>query len=237
MGISERIKSIRENKRIKQVELANSLNLAPSYYSRLEKRGEKMTIEQIQSIADALDVSLGEILGFENKPISIDTEQIKQLQKRVGELEELSGLFRKQNEKLMNSIEIAADVFIPEMHYSMIDKALERGFLNEDNTTGYLTWVKYEEDGAVNYDISNEYNLHTDFFLFDILSVEQLTVMVRDLYTAPFYFIDLLYNADAIMHEKLKQAVKEVHNDYYKRYSEVFVPPNRSDYLFLRNKQ
>ena len=88
MGISERIKSIRENKRIKQVELANSLNLAPSYYSRLEKRGEKMTIEQIQSIADALGVSMGDILGLESKPTAIDAEKVKQLEKRVGELED-----------------------------------------------------------------------------------------------------------------------------------------------------
>lgn len=88
MGVSERIKAIREEKRIKQIDIAATLNLDPSYYARLEKRGEKMSIEQLHGIADALGVSLGELLGIEGKGGAEDGERVKELEGRVKELED-----------------------------------------------------------------------------------------------------------------------------------------------------
>ena len=65
MDISERIINIRESKKIKQFEIANYLGIDQPNYSRLEKRGDKLTIEQLKQIAGALRVELNELLGIE----------------------------------------------------------------------------------------------------------------------------------------------------------------------------
>jgi transcriptional regulator with XRE-family HTH domain len=65
MDISKHIISIRERKKIKQIEIAESLSMDRQNYSRLEKRGEKLTLEQLINIASALDVDLAEIIGIE----------------------------------------------------------------------------------------------------------------------------------------------------------------------------
>lgn len=219
-----------------QAVVAELLDMDRANYSRIEKRGEKLTIEQLTGIAKALGVSLGEILGLESKPTAINAEQVKQLGKRVGELDELSGLLRKQNEKLMNSIEIAAKTFIPEIHNVMINMAFETGFLNEDNAKGYLTFIKDKDDGSLDFDISDECNLHTDFFLFDILNAKQLERMVDDLPPIHSYCLQLLANTDAIINEKLKQAWKDMMDYYYRRSLKPFVLPDPLDYLSLKNK-
>ena len=96
MDLASRIKEEREKKGLKQVDMANSLNIERSNYTRLENRGSKLTLEQINSIADAISISTAELLGFENIIIKnqekvIDTEKDKEievLKKRVLELED-----------------------------------------------------------------------------------------------------------------------------------------------------
>lgn len=68
MGISERITTARKAKGITQTFIAEKLEMDRGNYSKLEKRGSKMTVEQLQSIADALGVSIGELLGIEQTP-------------------------------------------------------------------------------------------------------------------------------------------------------------------------
>ena len=99
MNIAEKIKAIREKKRIKQIEVANKLDLDPAYYARLEKRGEKLTIEQLKQIAGALYVGINELLDI--KAPAIDNERIKKLEKRVLELEQ----WLKDKESIINFLE------------------------------------------------------------------------------------------------------------------------------------
>lgn len=88
MDISKNIKAIRESKGYTQARLADSLQMERANYHRLENRGTKMTIEQLQSVADALGVSLGEVLGIEGTTGEVETGRIKELEKRVKELED-----------------------------------------------------------------------------------------------------------------------------------------------------
>ncbi len=91
MNIAEKIKAIREKKRIKQIEVANKLDLDPAYYARLEKRGEKLTIEQLKQIANALEVGINELLDIEVQPT--DNEIVKELENKIAELNKLNTLF------------------------------------------------------------------------------------------------------------------------------------------------
>jgi transcriptional regulator with XRE-family HTH domain len=86
MQLSERIAYVRESKGVKQYEVANALGVEPPNYSRLEKRGDKLSIEQLKAISAALGVSLNELLGLDT-PV-VDESKIKELEKRNEELEE-----------------------------------------------------------------------------------------------------------------------------------------------------
>lgn len=58
MNLSEKITKLRESKNIKQSEMAKALGIDQPNYSRLEKRGEKLTIEQLQRISELLGVDI-----------------------------------------------------------------------------------------------------------------------------------------------------------------------------------
>lgn len=102
MDISERIINIRESKKIKQSEIANYLGIDQPNYSRLEKRGDKLTIEQLKQIAGALGVELNELLGIEVQ--TVDNERVKELEKRVLELEKWLSDKDKLNQRLEQSL-------------------------------------------------------------------------------------------------------------------------------------
>lgn len=72
MDIGKNIKAIREAKRIKQVEVAELLEVDNSYYAKLEKRGNKLTVEQLEKIAVALGVSIKELLFGEKEDSNDD---------------------------------------------------------------------------------------------------------------------------------------------------------------------
>ena len=65
MNISKRIRDLREEKGIKQVDVANKLGLERGNYSRIERKGDKLTIKQVKQIADALGVNTKELLFSE----------------------------------------------------------------------------------------------------------------------------------------------------------------------------
>ncbi|RFS16094.1 helix-turn-helix domain-containing protein [Emticicia sp. C21] len=88
-NVSQTIKSIRERKGIKQAEIAKSLGIERTNYHRLENRGVKLTIEQLSQIADALEVSISDLLDIENTNISSkEPERLLDLENRVVELKD-----------------------------------------------------------------------------------------------------------------------------------------------------
>jgi transcriptional regulator with XRE-family HTH domain len=82
MSLSETIKAIRKEKRISQVEVADLLGMEKANYHRLENRGEKLTIEQLEKIAEALGVSAKELL-FGEKQVNNNDERVKELELRA----------------------------------------------------------------------------------------------------------------------------------------------------------
>lgn len=70
MDIPKRIKDIREAKNLKQYEVAERVGVEPPQYNKWEKRGKKLTIEQLESIAVALGVSLKDILFGDDATIA-----------------------------------------------------------------------------------------------------------------------------------------------------------------------
>lgn len=82
MNISERIRSIRERQGLTQEDMAERFNVTRSNYAYLEGRGDKLTIQQLKSIADVLGVGIGELLGGDAY-----SEETGKLKNRILELE------------------------------------------------------------------------------------------------------------------------------------------------------
>jgi transcriptional regulator with XRE-family HTH domain len=96
MNISKNIIAIREAKRIKQIEVANVLNIEQSNYARLEKRDVEMSIKQLSEIAVALGVTVDDILHYgEEKPQIVDNEKVKELENKVLLLEKETLLLKE----------------------------------------------------------------------------------------------------------------------------------------------
>ncbi len=65
--LGARIRELREAKKIKQVELAETLNMEPSNLSKLENGNQLPKEENIEKIAAALDVKICDLFDFEHK--------------------------------------------------------------------------------------------------------------------------------------------------------------------------
>lgn len=84
MNISLNIRKLREANRLTQNDIAERLGIDGSNYAKQEKRGNKLSIEQLEKIAEALGVSLRVLLFGDkegNNQILVERglEQIKKL--------------------------------------------------------------------------------------------------------------------------------------------------------------
>lgn len=97
MDLSNNIIKLREQKGITQAAMARTLDMVQSNYARLEKRGNKLTLEQIEKIADVLEVPIADLLGIELAS-----------QQRITALEQKNTLLREglsEFEKLRSGVE------------------------------------------------------------------------------------------------------------------------------------
>jgi len=70
MNISQNIRKIRENKSLSQKEVAITMGIAPTQYSRLENSKANPTVDTLVKIAQALDVSVDSIINGEDDPLN-----------------------------------------------------------------------------------------------------------------------------------------------------------------------
>lgn len=75
MDMSQRIKELREGKRLKQSEIADKLGLEQANYSRIERKGDKLTLKELKEIASAMDISLKELMF--NEPDNSELKDLK----------------------------------------------------------------------------------------------------------------------------------------------------------------
>lgn len=71
--IGQRIRSIRTKRGLSQEKLAETAGLHPTYIGQLERGEKNATLESIEKVADALDVSLSSL--FENISAKKDRDE------------------------------------------------------------------------------------------------------------------------------------------------------------------
>jgi transcriptional regulator with XRE-family HTH domain len=98
MDISKTIKDTRESKRLTQTDIAERLLVSQSNYAYLESRNEKLTIEQLANIANALGVSVLELIGEKQ---AVQSADVKTLQNEVARLQNENVELSKQVELMI----------------------------------------------------------------------------------------------------------------------------------------
>lgn len=146
MDITARIGDIRRHKGVTQKALADQLGMDQGNYSKLEKRGVKMTLEQLQSIADALEVSVVELIGGEVKADAGQFERLEAIQKENEDLKRINDgyklLYTESSDKLKR---LYADK-INSIQEVIIHTALENKIMSDGK---YKEWlhIYYSDDG------------------------------------------------------------------------------------------
>lgn len=90
MNLSEKISSTRKAKGLKQAEVAKAMGISAAFYSKLEGRGNAITVEQLEEIAKAMQMSAVDVLKYgeeaEIHPTTEASEEVDSLRKRVDDL-------------------------------------------------------------------------------------------------------------------------------------------------------
>ena len=83
MEVHERIRKIRESKKLLSKDVAEQLGVSASAYTLLEKGQRRLRVEHAQKIAKVLEVSVGELVGEEPTPAAADPHEYRHL-RRIG---------------------------------------------------------------------------------------------------------------------------------------------------------
>lgn len=75
MTVGEKIKQIRESKDMSQGDLAKLMNVSRQAISKAELHEGYLTTEKIKKFADALGVTPAILMGWDEEPISMETDE------------------------------------------------------------------------------------------------------------------------------------------------------------------
>ena len=67
MSLADNIKAIREEKNLKQIEVATHIGVDKSAYSKIEKGSRALTVEELQKMAGLFNMTTDQILNYDSK--------------------------------------------------------------------------------------------------------------------------------------------------------------------------
>ncbi len=67
MSLADNIKNIREEKNLKQIEVATHIGVDKSAYSKIEKGLRSLTVEELQKMAQLFNLSTDQIINYDGK--------------------------------------------------------------------------------------------------------------------------------------------------------------------------
>ncbi|MFN0082703.1 MAG: helix-turn-helix domain-containing protein [Ferruginibacter sp.] len=67
MSLYDNIKAIREEQNLKQIEVATHIGVDKSAYSKIEKGGRALTVEELQKMAQLFNMSTDQIINYDGK--------------------------------------------------------------------------------------------------------------------------------------------------------------------------
>ncbi len=67
MILADNIKEIREEKNLKQIEVATHIGVDKSAYSKIEKGSRALTVEELQKMAQLFNMTTDQIINYDGK--------------------------------------------------------------------------------------------------------------------------------------------------------------------------
>ena len=67
MSLVDNIKAIREEKNLKQIEVATHIGVDKSGYSKIEKGSRALTVEELQKMAQLFNMTTDQIINYDGK--------------------------------------------------------------------------------------------------------------------------------------------------------------------------
>ncbi len=67
MSLADNIKDIREEKNLKQIEVANHIGVDKSAYSKIEKGLRALTVDELQKMTQLFNLTIDQIINFDGK--------------------------------------------------------------------------------------------------------------------------------------------------------------------------
>jgi transcriptional regulator with XRE-family HTH domain len=155
MELHERIKEKREDKRLSQNQLAESLSMSYQSYWKIENGKTELTISRLRQISAILGISLSELLGIEDTALTSELHtQIDLLKTRLNSLEELNKYYLKY----INQYEQLADYLFQKIDRKMILITYEAKILTKKELGPYLK--ESEVDGVKTVNLVLDYLDH-----------------------------------------------------------------------------
>jgi len=91
MSLADNIKNIREEKNLKQIEVATHIGVDKSAYSKIEKGMRSITIEELQKMAKLFNTTIDNIVNFEGnipKEVTITDKTAVEQMNLISQLDE-----------------------------------------------------------------------------------------------------------------------------------------------------
>ena len=89
MNLASNIKAIREEKGLKQIDVATHISVDKSAYSKIEKGNRNVTVEELQKMASLFGMTLDQIVNYEGQLPKEVTVQDKSMAEKVNLISEL----------------------------------------------------------------------------------------------------------------------------------------------------
>lgn len=67
MNLADNIKTIREEKNLKQIEVASHIGVDKSAYSKIEKGLRALTVDELQKIAQLFNMATDQVINYDGK--------------------------------------------------------------------------------------------------------------------------------------------------------------------------
>ena len=187
MDLSKNIKAIRERVRLTQSEVSDKLGVSQSNYAYLESRGDKLTIEQLKSIAGALGVGVGELLGGGAKVEGNESliQKNEELRKNWERESEYTQTLVKRNLELERQLSKHENVLITMFKRAVLTSAVKLKMIDNKEFTPF-TFRYHMNDSRINYREIYEDSLRNSIFnlaiRYDLFgNSEPLKSIIKDL--------------------------------------------------------
>lgn len=208
MEIHDRIKAIREDRRLSQSEVADKLGISYQGYWKIEHGKTELTLSRLQQIAAALSVSQAELLGFDQSLENAEYgEKLMFYQKRVTELEEVISNSEASERKYADFV----GVLFHRLDWVMLVVAFDHKIITDKELGNYLYRDEYEGKKTANIKLERVDNFpNYESYTSQLMTQKQIfdtLPLLNEKYSHDYQTLIKLYQSELIPNDGLKKAL------------------------------